>query len=639
MKFLHKGKRHHMNNRKGGMLVLVLMIFAVSLILISSAMTITLSSRSRYYVDTERSQERLTLTSAAEAVIDAIKTQEITDERLEYMSGNTTSKYMITGAGGTSVKGGANAVDGKSIAPGLTGSEQSYTYMTVRPAEDGTQDIILKFSTLINVTNQDGKAENLEVRMKWEDPGDVPPLCANMVTCGDETSSDVVDIQRLYVETDKSYTVFHGNTYITKAGETKIYNKTVITGPSTGGNGTIYYNDVIFYGPKAGVNIQSNGNGFWIQGDGDFYFLGVTVDGNSNIQNAFVDNNGNGKELGNGTNINMRSHNRNNGGAYFYRSKISIPNQTFTDSDTKYLVSGAGASVSRTTQYDGVSNIIVKDGGSVNNKSVSTKVYDSGAVTGTDLQVYNRLHNKATSYINDANLKAAASRTVPTSAQMTKDYGSYATGTTFINQKSGNFTLPAGEKYEMSGTYSDGSLTIDLGSATGNTSIYISGNVTFDAFHIKVSNDSDNRLIIVMAKGTSFTMGAIKCWDNKITGILSCDKRNSTNWTNAYSAPLEATSGQKPACVIVGLGSNSFKAVQASVVDAYISLAGKGSEASTVIFNNGPHFYGRWEAAKYLYEGGDPSRMSFCPGMDEEDGSEKPLKSKYTADSYRFFYE
>ena len=57
------------------MLVLVLIIFAVSLILISSAMTITLASRSRYYVNTERSQERLTLSCAAEAVIDAIESQ------------------------------------------------------------------------------------------------------------------------------------------------------------------------------------------------------------------------------------------------------------------------------------------------------------------------------------------------------------------------------------------------------------------------------------------------------------------------------------------------------------------------------------------------------------------------------------
>ena len=634
MKFLQTGKRHHMNNRKGGMLVLVLMIFAVSLILISSAMTITLSSRSRYYVDTERSQERLTLTCAAEAVIDAIETQELTDERLEYMAGNPTSKYYITGASGTKVADGASATDGKTIAPGLAKSGQSYTYMTVRPADDGTQDIYLKFSTLINVTNQDGKTENLEVRLHYEEPETVTPLCANMVTCGDETVPDEVDVQRLWVETDKSYTVFHGNVYVTRAGETLIHNKTVFTGPAAGGSGTYYYNDVIFYGPKAGVNVDSAGNGFWIKGDGDFYFLGVPVDGNSNIQYAFVDSNGNEKIPGG---INMRSHNQNNGGAYFYRSRMSTPNYTFTHNDTKYLVSGSGATVSRTTQYDGVNNVIIKDGGAVNNNSVSTTVLESGTLNGADLTAYTRLHNKARDYLNDPALKTAAARTVPTTAQMTSDYGAYTHGTTLISTRTGNFTVQGGRKYEMYGEYHDGSLSIDL--SQGVTSIYISGSVVFNAFHINVSNSSGNSLVIVMGYGTNFTMGSIKHWENKVTGILSCDTRNSTAWNQAYSAPLEATSGQKPACVIVGLGKNQFKAVQASVVDAYISLAGKGADASTVVFENGPHYYGRWEAAKYKYTGGDPSKMTYCPGMDEDSGDPKPLITKYSPETYRYFYE
>ena len=109
MKLLQLGKCHQKNSKRGGMLVIVLMIFCVSLILISSAMTITLSSRSRYYVDTERSQERLTLTCAAEAVVDAIESQEITDAQLQAMSSNPDKPYEITGATKTSVKEGATS--------------------------------------------------------------------------------------------------------------------------------------------------------------------------------------------------------------------------------------------------------------------------------------------------------------------------------------------------------------------------------------------------------------------------------------------------------------------------------------------------------------------------------------------------
>ena len=94
MKFLHNGKCHQVRSRRGGMLVLVLMIFAVSLILISSAMTVTLSSRTRYYVDAEKSQERLTLSCAAETVIDANNAQEITDDQLKLMAQRTEPRSI-----------------------------------------------------------------------------------------------------------------------------------------------------------------------------------------------------------------------------------------------------------------------------------------------------------------------------------------------------------------------------------------------------------------------------------------------------------------------------------------------------------------------------------------------------------------
>ena len=165
MKLLQLDKCHQRNNKRGGMLVIVLMIFAVSLILISSAMTITLSSRSRYYSDTERSQERLTLTCAAEAVIDAIQMQEITDDQLVNLSKNPSKPLEITGSSKTYVNDGAQANSGKQIAPGLThDNDKSKTLMYVKPAGGGSKDLILEFSTKIDVTNRsDAKAENLTV--------------------------------------------------------------------------------------------------------------------------------------------------------------------------------------------------------------------------------------------------------------------------------------------------------------------------------------------------------------------------------------------------------------------------------------------------------------------------------------------
>lgn len=640
MKFLHKSKCHQRMNRKGGMLVLVLIIFAVSLILISSAMTITLASRSRYYVDTERSQERLTLSCAAETILDAIEKQELPDKQLENMVNNGT--YEVTGSNANNAAAGATATDGKNIAPGLAGDTNSTTYFKVSKADESSGDLYLTFSTYINVTNEDKKSENLRVRLKYNPPTPVTEICANMVTCGDPSSANVVDVQMLYVETEKSYTVLHGKVNITAAGETYINNPTVITGLAKGGNGTEYHNDIIFYGPDAGVDISSGGNGFHIgKTEGDLYFLGATVNGNSNTQSVFRNSSGAATE-GNNSGLNLGAD-----GMYLYNSKISsscsLAGTSSTDKGaTKYWVVGKNSTASRTNVNDGQYNVIIKDGGTVNNSSSTTKVYNSvGEIPETDAEAvaaYNRLSNKANQYLKDPALLSASSHHVPTSAEQSAAYGQYCHGSELkpadLSYK--NLKFAGNKAYTMAGTYKDGSLEIDL--STGSASIYMTSDVVLDSFHIKVSNSYDAQLIIVLAKGAKLSFAQPKSWDGYISGILSCDERISTNFSSPYGNDLRAKEGQKPACLIVGLGSNTFAMNQAEVCDAYVSLAGVGDEASTVQFTNGPHFYGRFEAVNYKYPYGNPIRLSYCPNMSEEDDKPKPLKSCYTVEGYEYTY-
>ena len=633
MKFLQNCKCHQRNSKRGGMLVLVLIIFAVSLILISSAMTITLASRSRYYVNTERSQERLTLSCAAEAVIDAIETQELTDTKLKSMVG-ASQPYQITGASSMLNSSGPSATDGKDIAPGLAGQDVSKTFFRVEAVPD-SEDLDLIFSTLIDVTGEDSKTENLRVRMKYTPPSDPIQICSNMVTCGDETSTDIVDIQMLYVNTNKSYTVLHGNVTVTAAGETYIKNPCVFTGNVTGGQGTKYYNDMIFYGPNAGINTQTSGNGVKIEeGYGDFYFLGVNYGGESGTQQVFRNNAGQGVDA---TGFNVIAD-----GAYFYKANAKLNDWTMGGSYTKYWVVGSGSTVTRTNDWAG--NVVIEDTGSASiatsGAGNSNKKYSSPSdVTDADTQAaYDRLSSKAAAYMNDPKLKSAAEHHVLTSEEADSAFGSYKKGDMLSSAaySNRNTVIDGGKAYKMSGTYSDGSIEVDL--TKGTASIYITGDVTFNAFHIKCSNATGNQLIILMAEGTKLKMGTVKHWENKITGILSVDVRNSTNFSEPYGNNLKGMSGEKPACMIVGLGSNEFFAGQANVVDAYISLAGKGEQASTVRLQNGPHFYGRFEAAKYEYTNGDPIKLDYCPNMDEDDGHPKPLISSYSAESYEYFY-
>ena len=634
MKFLQNCKCHQRNSKRGGMLVLVLIIFAVSLILISSAMTITLASRSRYYVNTERSQERLTLSCAAEAVIDAIESQELTDAKLQSMVG-ASQPFMITGATATINSSSPSATNGKDIAPGLAGENVSKTYFRVEAVSD-SDDLDLIFSTLIDVTGEDSKTENLRVRMKYTPPSEPIKICNNMVTCGDETSPDVVDIQMLYVNTNQSYSVFHGKMKVTAAGETYIKNPCVFTGNVTGGQGTKYYNDLIFYGPNAGINTQTSGNGLKIEaGKGDFYFLGVNYNGESGTQEVFRNDAGNGVDA---TGFNVIGD-----GAYFYKAHAKTNDWTMGGIYTKYWVVGSGSNVIRTNNDGG--NIVINDGGSASiptSAPDNTNTYYADPATITDTatnEAYNRLKSKAASYMADAKLRSAAEHHVLTSEEADGAFGSYKKGDmlnsmTYSNR---NSVIDGGKAYKMSGTYADGSIEVDL--TKGTASIYITGDVTFNAFHIKCSNASGNQLVILMAPGTHLTMGTVKHWENKITGILSVDQRNGTDFTNPYGTNLKGKSGEKPACMIVGLGSNEFFAGQANVVDAYISLAGKGENASTIKLQNGPQFYGRFEAAKFEYTNGDPIQLDYCPSMDEDNDNPKPLISSYSAESYEYFYD
>ena len=643
MKLLQSDKFHQKNSKRGGMLIVVLMIFGVSLILISSALSITMSSRSRYYVDVERSQERLTLTCAAETVIDAIQAQEITDAQLQQMAQNTHAEYKITGASRTSVKAGATASDGSAnIAPGLSTNAKNATIMKVSEVS-GTKDIILDFSTKIIVTGDNTKSENLKVYMKYTPPAPTPHVCENMVTCGEDGSYN--DIPKLEVNGTESFTVFHGDVELSSGSGSYIHNPTVITGNVKDGAGTIYHNDVIFYGPNSGIYIPSPGNGVTIaSGEGDFYFLGVQL-GEATGQMSLFKNTSGAPVYGSGMNLKAD-------GAYFYNTKMTVGDWTLSGNGagTTYWVAGSGSNLNRTNQWDG-GNIIVKDGGNVTTVSTSTNVVYNSISDVSDpatQAAYTRLKTRASSYLADPALKAAAERNIPTKEEQTAVYGAYRTGETIPNI-SGVQNLHGNKAYKLTGgTYSHGRVRINL--AEGDTTIYVAGNCTFKSFCFEVSNATTHKLTFVLDYGVSFKFDDQPDFWSTVTdpttgtsypyvqGIIACDNRNGYNFASPHGGDLRGRSGDEPAAIVIGLGKNVFSAGRAQVVDAYISLAGTGTDASTVVLKDKVHFYGRFEAVKVDTGNSDNLKMQNCPKLGEGGGGDAPLTSCYSAQSYEYYY-
>ncbi len=660
MKLLQLDKCHQRNNKRGGMLVIVLMIFAVSLILISSAMTITLSSRSRYYADTERSQERLTLTCAAEAVIDAIEMQEITDDQLVKLSQNPSKPLEITGASKTVAKDGAEATNGKNIAPGLTGKDKSRTVMYVKPAGGSSKDLILEFSTKIDVTNyENAKAENLTVYLEYFDPPKVN-ICANMVTLGDKNSTNKVNriwaTGNGYTGQSGSFMVFHGDCDVTN----EAYSRTpvVFTGKaSSGGAGTYFKNDVILYGPDASLDAtKSYGNGMQIgnnntgKDQGGVFFLGVGCEGTAKRQKIFS-----------GSFPEYQMGNITTYGAFFYYAEGNLNIESTNDRGIDYIVKGKGVNVTNNGGYQTTTQLKT-DGGETTWKSSEWEVASTsngGNVTGRDQATIDtnvkKLTDKAKAYLNSDALHTAANQKMPSpSAYQTKFIDDPSSGfmaasdTTYINGAEG--TLPAG-KYEMYGTYSGGRvLNIDL--KDGNASIYISDDTVFEDFRLNVSNKTNNKLYIIIANGKNLTMSYNA--QGMTGGLSSCDQRrasiegarakcninlqNYELYGSSDGTDYRPKPGQAPAAVIIGLGKN-YVTVDGGgcVCDAYVSLAGDGTSASTFKVSGNALFYGRFESDKFDANS-NPIGLDYCPGLDEESNPDKPLSTHYRAKSYSYHY-
>ena len=660
MKLLQLDKCHQRNNKRGGMLVIVLMIFAVSLILISSAMTITLSSRSRYYADTERSQERLTLTCAAEAVIDAIEMQEITDDQLVKLSQNPSKPLEITGASKTIAKDGAEATNGKNIAPGLTGKDKSRTVMYVKPAGGSSNDLILEFSTKIDVTNyENAKAENLTVYLEYFDPPKVN-ICANMVTLGDKNSTNTVNriwaTGNGYTGQSGSFMVFHGDCDVTN----EAYSRTpvVFTGKaSSGGAGTYFKNDVILYGPDASLDAtKSYGNGMQIgnnntgKDQGGVFFLGVGCEGTTKRQKIFS-----------GSFPQYQMGNITTYGAFFYYAEGNLNIESTNDRGIDYIVKGKGVNVTNNGGYQTTTQLKT-DGGETTWKSSEWEVASTsngGNVTGRDQATIDanvkKLTDKAKAYLNSDALHTAANQKMPSpSAYQTKFIDDPSSGfmaasdTTYINGAEG--TLPAG-KYEMYGTYSGGRvLNIDL--KDGNASIYISDDTVFEDFRLNVSNKTNNKLYIIIANGKNLTMSYNA--QGMTGGLSSCDQRrasiegarakcninlqNYELYGSSDGTDYRPKPGQAPAAVIIGLGKN-YVTVDGGgcVCDAYVSLAGDGTSASTFKVSGNALFYGRFESDKFDANS-NPIGLDYCPGLDEESNTDKPLSTHYRAKSYSYHY-
>lgn len=141
------------SNKQGIILVMVLMILAMAMIFISAALLLTNSTRNRLYRNAEQSQARLTVTSAAEMIYQAISTQEISDATLRSLAGTA-------GSAGTTINLTASA-----NVPGLSNSTSGDNNTTMHVYRTDATHINIDFATTI-----DTETENVRMILKETPP-------------------------------------------------------------------------------------------------------------------------------------------------------------------------------------------------------------------------------------------------------------------------------------------------------------------------------------------------------------------------------------------------------------------------------------------------------------------------------------
>lgn len=225
-----KGKK----NKRGSMLTLVLVIVAMSLIFITSAVMITNSTRTRYYDNVLSGQARLTVTAVAESFCSSINVQDIEDSQLEtWCSSNATAS--VTNAG----------------IPGANGATDTTT--RVKFSKDSNY-LYADFSTTIG-TKSNGSAATENVRVYFKHKPVVPDtnLFDNLIEVGKETNFGGLNVGAGAPAGKKNTVFIHENGVIAETSGNTIFSDVICTGEVGFGNASQVKGLLLYAGPDACV--------------------------------------------------------------------------------------------------------------------------------------------------------------------------------------------------------------------------------------------------------------------------------------------------------------------------------------------------------------------------------------------------
>lgn len=641
----HSSTRRTGASRSGGMLILVLVIMGVGFILITSALSITIASRNRFYNDAQRSQARLTVTSAAQSVVDAILvTQEITDARIEAWAAAGETLYLRSAQNFN-----FNVVEGtdNSVAPAIgadSSSAAGYTKMTF--GISGAY-ITIDFETGIDATGA-GSNENLKVYLKKIPVTPIPDMFGAQVFVGGEGADNATHNFRVEGSSDPNasdYAILGGD--ISFSGGTSgvsFSSAMVYTGKVTSAAGYYFSDDIVFYGDDfyfsafGGNAFQTTANILFI-GEGEQYVFGKDISGNPI---TWTDSYAGGFDYAN---------------MYFrdttFLTRSGALGDFYPATGSGKHIYTAGSATYIDSYYTNTSNLnytSFEDGTMVNLSAGATLRHVRGGtnkdIAVTPGYVYPSGNTLPTSIakFTDPKFVAQATKEFPstTDAKALVPFSSQSdiinnstkitsmstietlTGSSYYIDVSSSTTLLKNKTFDLSG----GDIYLYLIASGSNKTFNIGTGGGPGAAMIEFINGGAHRGYIVLLEGVNINI-PVNNWGTKST--VNYGGIKSTSHSGGYCS--RGDSGTVPAAFIIGFGANTITARQMSVVDGYVGLFGGNG---TFIFDNGPFFYGRIEASKIL-SNGDPAVVPYCPSPNEGGSSgNTPLATSYKVEFYEY---
>ena len=260
-RFTKSGKKQ---NKSGVILITILFILAVAFILIGSALMMTANTRKRLYSFAESSQARLTVTSAAQMLENALQSQELSDAKFKQLCDAGTTVWFTD-------KNLASPIPGMGGTGGPTGTApDNCTSATF--GWNGTKPTV-KITTII-----DDEVENVLLTYVGTPSTTVTSPFAYQVELGEGGRLDKIDIGNSFsggrYNAEDNLVVSRGDGS-SPYDSCTFYSTFITTKPMRSASGTHYWGDVVYAGHDSGVSLTGGGtgSGAMMDGGGTAYFI------------------------------------------------------------------------------------------------------------------------------------------------------------------------------------------------------------------------------------------------------------------------------------------------------------------------------------------------------------------------------